>query len=127
MAEAERWLRPTARGDALATLEVYEQDRLIDRARQRGVLMRELLQGLERKHAIVGATRNIGLFGIVELVKNRETREPLAPFNGTSEMVLEVMTSPMELDSVCTADADALTSTRDDDPLTKSLTSARAR
>jgi taurine--2-oxoglutarate transaminase len=32
----------------------------------------------------VGATRNIGLFGIVELVRNRETREPMAPFNGTS-------------------------------------------
>jgi taurine--2-oxoglutarate transaminase len=69
---------------ALATLKVYEEDGLIDRARQRGVLMRELLENLERKHPFVGATRNIGLFGIVELVKNRETREPLAPFNGSS-------------------------------------------
>lgn len=32
----------------------------------------------------VGATRSIGLFGLVELVRNRGTREPLAPFNGTS-------------------------------------------
>ena len=32
----------------------------------------------------MGATRNIGLFGIVELVKSRQTMEPLAPFNGTS-------------------------------------------
>jgi taurine--2-oxoglutarate transaminase len=32
----------------------------------------------------VGATRSIGLFGIVELVRNPETREPMAPFNGTS-------------------------------------------
>jgi taurine--2-oxoglutarate transaminase len=32
----------------------------------------------------VGATRNIGLFGIFELVRNRETREPMAPFNGTA-------------------------------------------
>jgi taurine--2-oxoglutarate transaminase len=47
--------------------------------------MTELHAGLREKHAIVGATRSIGLFGIVELVKNRETMEPLAPFNGTSE------------------------------------------
>ncbi len=32
----------------------------------------------------VGAVRNIGLFGIVELVRNRTTMEPMAPFNGTS-------------------------------------------
>ena len=32
----------------------------------------------------VGAVRNIGLFGIVELVRNRTTLEPMAPFNGTS-------------------------------------------
>jgi taurine--2-oxoglutarate transaminase len=33
----------------------------------------------------VGAVRSIGLFGIVELVRNRTTREPMAPFNGSSE------------------------------------------
>ena len=46
--------------------------------------MRELLAGLERDHPSVGAVRSIGLFGIVELVKNRKTMEPMAPFNGTS-------------------------------------------
>jgi hypothetical protein len=43
-----------------------------------------MLEDLQRRHPSVGATRNIGLFGIVELVRNRETREPMAPFNGTS-------------------------------------------
>jgi taurine--2-oxoglutarate transaminase len=33
----------------------------------------------------VGAVRSIGLFGLVELVRNRKTREPMAPFNGSSE------------------------------------------
>ena len=75
---------PLACATALATLAVYEEDDLIANARRRGVLMRELLQDLERKHPIVGATRSIGLFGIVELVKDRKTMEPLAPFNGTS-------------------------------------------
>jgi taurine--2-oxoglutarate transaminase len=75
---------PLACAAALATLDVYEQDHLIDRARKTGVLMRELLDDLERKHEIVGAARSIGLFGLVELVKDRTTREPLAPFNGSS-------------------------------------------
>jgi taurine--2-oxoglutarate transaminase len=36
------------------------------------------------KHPSVGAVRSIGLFGVIELVRNRKTLEPLAPFNGTS-------------------------------------------
>ena len=43
-----------------------------------------LLADLQARHVSVGATRHIGLFGIVELVRNRETLEPMAPFNGTS-------------------------------------------
>jgi taurine--2-oxoglutarate transaminase len=40
---------------------------------------------LQAKHPSVGAVRSIGLFGIVELIRSRKTRQPLAPFNGTSE------------------------------------------
>jgi taurine---2-oxoglutarate transaminase len=76
---------PLACATALATLQVYEDDHLIDNARRMGAVMQELLAGLQAKHSIVGAVRSIGLFGIVELVKDRETMEPLAPFNGTSE------------------------------------------
>ena len=70
---------------ALATLQVYEDDQLIENARRMGRVMSGLMDDLRRKYAIVGATRNLGLFGIVELVKDRESMEPLAPFNGTSE------------------------------------------
>ena len=76
---------PLACATALATLQVYEDDRLIENARRMGRVMADLLAGLAAKHAIVGATRSIGLFGIVELVRDRESMEPLAPFNGTSE------------------------------------------
>jgi len=75
---------PLACAAALATIAVYEEDGLIEKARLLGNVMRGLLEDLEQRHPSVGATRNIGLFGIVELVRNRETREPLAPFNGTS-------------------------------------------
>jgi taurine--2-oxoglutarate transaminase len=69
---------------ALATIGVYEEDGLIERARQSGRLMAELLTDLAARHPSVGAVRSIGLFGIVELVRNRETNAPMAPFNGTS-------------------------------------------
>jgi taurine--2-oxoglutarate transaminase len=75
---------PLACACALATIAVYEEDRLIDRARERGELMKELLADLEQRHPSVGAVRSIGLFGIVELVRNRKTMEPMAPFNGAS-------------------------------------------
>jgi taurine--2-oxoglutarate transaminase len=70
---------------ALATLSVYEEDDLIGNARRMGALMKTLGAELQSAHSIVGAVRSIGLFGIVELVKDRSTMEPLAPFNGTSE------------------------------------------
>ncbi|MEP6570608.1 MAG: aminotransferase class III-fold pyridoxal phosphate-dependent enzyme [Acidobacteriota bacterium] len=75
---------PLACAAALATIAVYEEDKLIENARRMGDIMRGLLDDLQARHPSVGATRNIGLFGIVELVRNRETREPMAPFNGTS-------------------------------------------
>jgi taurine--2-oxoglutarate transaminase len=69
---------------ALATIAVYEEDGLIERAKERGVLLAQLHADLARRHPSVGAVRSIGLFGAIELVRNPTTREPLAPFNGTS-------------------------------------------
>jgi taurine--2-oxoglutarate transaminase len=79
---------PLACATALATIAVMEEDRLLDRTKRTGAVMADLLARLASKHPSVGVVRSIGLFGIVELVRNRQTREPLAPFNGTSpEMV----------------------------------------
>src|SRR5688572_22518867 len=75
---------PLACATALATIAVYEEDQLIENARRMGSVMRGMLDDLERRHPSVGAVRNIGLFGIVELVRKPETREPMAPFNGSS-------------------------------------------
>jgi taurine--2-oxoglutarate transaminase len=76
---------PLACAAALAAIEVYEQDQLIDRARRMGHVMKDLLAGLKERHPSVGAARSIGLFGLVELVRDRAARQPLAPFNGTSD------------------------------------------
>jgi taurine--2-oxoglutarate transaminase len=75
---------PLACAAALATIAVIEEDGLVDRARHMGRVMADLLTELASRHPSVGAVRSIGLFGVVELVRNRNTMEPMAPFNGTS-------------------------------------------
>jgi len=70
---------------ALATIAVYEDEGLVEKAARTGQLLRKRLAGLERKHPSVGATRSIGLFGIVELVRDRGSFEPLAPYGGASK------------------------------------------
>jgi taurine--2-oxoglutarate transaminase len=75
---------PVACAAALATIAVYEEDGLIDKAVRTGQLLKTLHAELAAKHPSVGATRAIGLFGVIELVRNRQTLEPMAPLNGTS-------------------------------------------
>jgi taurine--2-oxoglutarate transaminase len=70
---------------AIATLQVYEEDDLIGNARRMGAVMQRLLTELASKHPSIGAQRSIGLFGIVELVRDARTKEPLSPFGQTSE------------------------------------------
>jgi len=81
---------PLACAAALATIAVMEEDRLVERAKSTGRLMADLLADLAVRHPSVGAVRSIGLFGIVELVRNRTTRVPMAPFNGTSPEMTEL-------------------------------------
>ncbi|HET7378006.1 MAG TPA: aminotransferase class III-fold pyridoxal phosphate-dependent enzyme [Anaerolineae bacterium] len=79
---------PMSLAAAVATLEVLENEDVIGNARRMGKVMSTMLDDLKAEHPSVGDVRSIGLFGVIELVKNRETREPLAPFNvdGTEPM-----------------------------------------
>jgi taurine--2-oxoglutarate transaminase len=76
---------PLACAAALANIQVYEDDKLIDNARKMGRLMSDLMTDLELRHPSVGAARSIGLFGLIEVIRNRTSKTPMAPFNGTSE------------------------------------------
>src|SRR5439155_17943554 len=70
---------------ALATIQVYEDDKLLENARKMGAVMTQLMVDLTAKHPSVGAARSIGLFGLVELVRDKAKKVPMAPFNGTSD------------------------------------------
>ena len=75
---------PMCLAAAVATLKVLHEDDLVGNSRRMGAVMAGLMADLKAKHPSVGDVRSIGLFGIVELVRNRQTKEPMAPFNGTS-------------------------------------------
>lgn len=87
---------PIACAAALATIAVYEDDDLVGNARRMGEIMRGHDEALMARHPSVGAVRNLGLFGIIELVRDRATMEPLSPFNRTSEEMVAVMRSLLD-------------------------------
>jgi taurine---2-oxoglutarate transaminase len=75
---------PISLAAAIANINVIQEDGLVERTHQMGAVLHRKLVDLGEKHPSIGDIRNIGLFGIIELVKNRETRQPMAPFNSSS-------------------------------------------
>lgn len=72
---------------ALEVLDIYEREGLVQQAAQRGAYMDKRMEELKAIHPSIGDWRNTGLLGALELVKNRETKEPTAPWNAkASEM-----------------------------------------
>ncbi|HET6256144.1 MAG TPA: aminotransferase class III-fold pyridoxal phosphate-dependent enzyme [Puia sp.] len=76
---------PVACAAALEVLKIYEDEGLIENAAAMGRYIEQQAAILMTKHPCIGDFRNTGLLGCFELVKNRETREPMAPFNAKPE------------------------------------------
>jgi len=75
---------PLSLAAAIANIRVLREDRLIERAQAVGKVLARHLREMGENHPCVGDARSIGLFGVLELVRDRGTREPMAPFGGTS-------------------------------------------
>ncbi len=73
---------PVGLATALAVIEVLEEERLVENAARMGEVMAKHLAALKARHRSVGAARNIGLFGIIEVVKNAKG-DRIAPYNGS--------------------------------------------
>ncbi|HYC10756.1 MAG TPA: aminotransferase class III-fold pyridoxal phosphate-dependent enzyme, partial [Steroidobacteraceae bacterium] len=72
---------PLSCAAGVAALESYQDEGLIARSRQLGELLLERLRSMQARHAIIGDVRGgHGLFAVIELVRDRRTREPLAPW-----------------------------------------------
>jgi taurine--2-oxoglutarate transaminase len=75
---------PISLSAAIAVINVMRSDHLVEQAAQTGQVMAGMLADLKDRHPSIGDVRSIGLFGILELVRNRQTKEPMAPFGGNS-------------------------------------------
>ncbi len=80
---------PVSCAAALETLQIYEDENLIENTREMSKYVDQQVEKLKKKHPSIGDWRNTGLLGCIELVKNRDTKEPMAPFNaGAADMVV---------------------------------------
>jgi taurine--2-oxoglutarate transaminase len=76
---------PLACASAVASIEAFREEGIVEQAAASGEIFRSELAKLAGKHPSVGEVRGLGCFWGIELVRNRETREPLVPFNATGE------------------------------------------
>ena len=72
---------PVSCAAALETLKIYEDEGLIENAAAMGRYVEQRVEEMKAQHPSIGEFRNTGLLGCIEIVKNRDTKEPMAPFN----------------------------------------------
>ena len=75
---------PVSLAAAIANINVMREDQIVEHAGSMGPALKRMLSDLGEAHPAVGEVRSIGLFGIIELVKDRKSKEPMAPWNGSS-------------------------------------------
>lgn len=80
---------PLACAAAAATIEVYREDGLIENARELGKYLGERLEALKASYRVVGDVRYIGLFSVIELVKDRSTKAPWLDLAGFGQYLRE--------------------------------------
>ena len=83
---------PLATAAAVATINTMAEEGIVEHAAQIGQsVIKPLLEELKAKHKVVGEIRGLGVFWAIELVKDRATHEPLAPYGRSSPAMNEVM------------------------------------
>ena len=89
---------PLACASAVATINAMKEERVVENAAFIGdEVLAPGLGELVKRHPSVGEVRGLGVFWAVELVKNKTTREPIAPYGGTSPAMTELMAACKKL------------------------------
>ncbi len=81
---------PLACAAGVASIEAFREEAIVEHAAEMGPVFREHLAELQRRHPSIGDVRGLGCFWGLELVRSRETREPLVPFNAGGEAAAPV-------------------------------------
>jgi taurine---2-oxoglutarate transaminase len=93
---------PLACAAGIANIEVYRSENLIENAREMGKVLRQGLNDLAEKHPTIGEIRGAGLHQVIELVKNRETREPMTPYLGAPSEPMAIVTKTLKEEGMST-------------------------
>jgi taurine--2-oxoglutarate transaminase len=80
---------PLACAAGIAAVNYYGEHKILDNVRARGAELKTTLNAFKDKHTSVGDARSIGLMGAVELVKNKETKEPLVPYGRDPDGIMK--------------------------------------
>jgi taurine---2-oxoglutarate transaminase len=81
---------PISLAAACAVIDVMKQDQLVEQSAESGHVLADMLVEMKDRHPSIGDVRSIGLFGIIELVRNQKTKEPMAPYGGTSPEMMKL-------------------------------------
>src|SRR5262249_23592866 len=81
---------PLACASAVASIEAFQEEGVVENAAEVGAYLGGRLHDLAVEHPSIGEVRGLGCFWGVELVKNRDTREMLVPFNASGEAAAPV-------------------------------------
>jgi len=81
---------PLACASAVASIEAFREEGIVENAAEVGGYIGERLHELAERHPSIGEVRGLGCFWGLELVKSRETREMLVPFNAGGEAAAPV-------------------------------------
>lgn len=87
---------PLACAAGVACLNFYKESNILENVNKVGKVLGEILEELKAKHPCVGDVRYIGLFSSIELVKDKETREPLVPYGKDPEGVMGKIISALK-------------------------------
>jgi taurine--2-oxoglutarate transaminase len=87
---------------AISNIEVIQKEGLVEHAGEMGKLLRTGLMDLSENHPSVGDVRGVGLLHVVELVKDRATREPLSPFNAALSEPMQQLSTALHTNGMST-------------------------
>jgi taurine--2-oxoglutarate transaminase len=82
---------PLACAAGLACLDFYRRENILENVKQAGALLGGLLEDIKARHRSVGDVRYIGLFSAAELVKDRQTKEPLVPYGKDPAGIMKML------------------------------------
>ena len=82
---------PLAAASIVASIDAMKEEGIVENAKRIGEdVLGPGLRELAERHRVIGEVRGLGVFWALDLVSNRETREPLAPYGGTSAAMTEL-------------------------------------